>query len=156
MGQQLINRFQHPGMNPAPAQMPFVEMGNDVGAIGTWRLAQEPGERHHDAIGAIATLSRLKTDEHPLHLSKDRMPVDGLDGCYSLACHRPDRRIARLDGLAVDQHRASPAIALGAANPAPFQIHPVTQHTEQWRLAVDRQIHLGAIDNEILALNANA
>src|SRR3954469_1179160 len=100
--------------------MPVQRLANVL--VRRARIAGEERFRPHShALAAIAALAGLLLDERLL----DRMQLllgaqafDRLPG----ALHRGDRRAARADGLAVDQHGAGAALRKAAAELRPVEL----------------------------------
>src|SRR5215472_533910 len=81
-------------------------------------LAPEQRDRRDDdPVDAIAALDRLLVDEGLLDWVQFRRTADPFDGGDVVTGNRPQRRIARLHGIAVHEHVARPALAFAAAEP---------------------------------------
>src|SRR6185369_14186978 len=114
----------------APANVAF-HRANDFLRVGIWILAEQSHARHDHPRSAIAALQRVGFEKGFLKRMQAAVSLQGFDGsdllpgCNANSCH------ARARGYAVDEHRASSALAFPATVLAAGEIEIISQDTEQ-------------------------
>ena len=84
-------------------------------SLGSRFFREQRLRRHHDAVDAVAALRRLLVEERLLQRMRALGRAQPLDRRDRAARRRPERRVARLDGVAVHEHGARAAVAAAAA-----------------------------------------
>ena len=92
--------------------------------------------RHDDAVDAVAALHRLLVDERLLQPAGRSGRAQALDGGDLVSRGRPQRRVAGLHRVAVDQHGAGAAVALAAAEARALQLEVVAQDVDERRVRI--------------------
>src|SRR5262249_40510635 len=120
-----------------------VERRSDLSPARVWLASNERRRRNQDAGEAVAALSGVLVEEGvPQRLEH---VAEALDGSHHSAGEARDLARARIGRLAVDQHHAGAALLGAAAETAAAQAKLVTQHREQRRRAVARDVHRLAV-----------
>src|SRR5438552_6042389 len=73
-------------------------------------------------------------------------PAQSLDRRDRFFLHRPQRHIARCEGVSLYQHKAGAALLGAAAEARTLEPKGIAQHVEQRRLAVRFERVFGAVD----------
>src|SRR5438132_5287562 len=121
----------------------------DVGIRGVGLCLEQRLRPHHHAGDAIAALRRLLLDEGFLHRPWIVDRAQALHGPDLATLDEHGRRQAGEDGLAVDHHGTSAALAEAAAEFGAVEFQIVAQHIEQRRRRIDVDVVRGAVDVEL-------
>ncbi len=103
-------------------------------------LADAAEPRHDLSRCAIAALKGVMLDEGHLQRMQRLSFCDALDGRDLRAVIHDGKRQARIDALAVYQHRAGPARTLVAPLFGAGQREPLPQHIQNRQAGIDNQL----------------
>src|SRR5437016_8207144 len=126
-----------------------IQRGSDL-RIARVSLALEQGHgRNDDAVDAVSALDRLLVDKRLLQRMEPRLVADPFDSDDLVTGYRPQRRVARRHGIAVQQHVARAALRLAAAEPRPLQLQIVTKDVQQRGARLGLNFAVATIDSKL-------
>src|SRR2546423_8793944 len=126
-----------------------IQRGSDL-RIARVSLALEQGHgRNDDAVDAVSALDRLLVDERLLQRVESRFVADPLDGRDLVTGDRPKRRVARGDGIAVQEHIARAALRFPTAEPRPLQLQIVAKDVQQRRGRLGLDLAVPTVDSKL-------